>query len=129
LFARSGLPFEASRARVALARALRSVGRADAALAELGRAQQALLSLGAAAEGRRVRQLRAGRQCSGPGGLSPREREVLALVAQGKTNAEIAEQLVLSEHTVHRHVANILAKLGAPTRAAAVATATEQNLL
>jgi DNA-binding NarL/FixJ family response regulator len=58
-----------------------------------------------------------------------REREVLALVAEGRTNAEIAASLVLSEHTAHRHVANILAKLGAASRAAAVATATEQGLL
>ena len=61
--------------------------------------------------------------------LSPREREVLALVARGRTNAEIAASLVLSEHTVHRHVANILAKLGAASRAAAVAAATEQGLI
>jgi DNA-binding NarL/FixJ family response regulator len=61
--------------------------------------------------------------------LSPREREVLGLVAQGKTNAEIALVLVLSEHTVHRHVSNILAKLGTSSRAAAVGTAVEQGLL
>jgi DNA-binding NarL/FixJ family response regulator len=61
--------------------------------------------------------------------LSPREKEVLGLVAQGKTNIEIAATLVVSEHTVHRHVANILAKLGAASRAAAVATATEHDLL
>jgi DNA-binding NarL/FixJ family response regulator len=54
---------------------------------------------------------------------------VLGLVALGKTNAEIAITLVVSEHTVHRHVANILAKLGTSSRAAAAATATEQNLL
>jgi DNA-binding CsgD family transcriptional regulator len=129
LFARSGLPFEAGRARVALACSLRSLGRAEAALAELERAQKALLRLGAVAEARRARQLRVAQLPDGLGQLSPREREVLDLVAQGKTNAEIAAALVLSEHTVHRHVANILAKLGAPSRAAAVATATEQNLL
>jgi DNA-binding NarL/FixJ family response regulator len=61
--------------------------------------------------------------------LSPREQEVLGLVARGMTNAEIAATLVLSEHTVHRHVANILAKLGTSSRAAAAATATELNLL
>jgi DNA-binding NarL/FixJ family response regulator len=58
-----------------------------------------------------------------------REREVLALVAKGRTNAEIAVALVVSEHTVHRHVANILAKLGCSSRAAAVARAGEQGLL
>jgi pimeloyl-ACP methyl ester carboxylesterase/DNA-binding CsgD family transcriptional regulator len=53
--------------------------------------------------------------------LSPREREVLALVADGLSNAVIAERLRLSDHTVKRHVANILLKLDLPTRAAAAA--------
>jgi RNA polymerase sigma factor (sigma-70 family) len=55
------------------------------------------------------------------GELSTREREVLGLVAGGLSDAQIAERLVISPHTVHRHVANILAKLRLPTRAAAVA--------
>jgi DNA-binding CsgD family transcriptional regulator len=53
--------------------------------------------------------------------LSPREREVLGLVADGLSNAAIAERLKLSDHTVKRHVANILLKLDVPTRAAAAA--------
>jgi pimeloyl-ACP methyl ester carboxylesterase/DNA-binding CsgD family transcriptional regulator len=61
--------------------------------------------------------------------LSPREREVLALVARGLTEREIAEQLVLSEHTVHRHVANIRHKLGRGSRAAAVAEAARLGLI
>ncbi len=55
--------------------------------------------------------------------LSTREREVLALVAEGRSNAAIAKRLRLSEHTVKRHVANILLKLDLPTRAAAAALA------
>ena len=55
--------------------------------------------------------------------LSGREREVLALVASGLSDREIAEQLVLSPHTVHRHVANIRHKLGRGSRTAAVAEA------
>jgi DNA-binding CsgD family transcriptional regulator len=129
LFASAGLPFEAGRARLALACSLRALGRKEAALAEFDRANEAFLSLRAAAEERRTRQLRAGRQPKGRRHLSPREHEVLRLVAQGKTNAEIAATLVLSEHTVHRHVANILAKLGTSSRAAAATTATEENLL
>ena len=61
--------------------------------------------------------------------LSDREREVLALVARGLSDAEIAEQLVLSPHTVHRHVANVRRKLGSPTRSAAVAEAGRLGLL
>jgi pimeloyl-ACP methyl ester carboxylesterase/DNA-binding CsgD family transcriptional regulator len=63
------------------------------------------------------------------GELSAREREVLGLVAQGLSDAQIAECLVISPHTVHRHVANILAKLRLPTRAAAAATAARAGLL
>jgi pimeloyl-ACP methyl ester carboxylesterase/DNA-binding CsgD family transcriptional regulator len=61
--------------------------------------------------------------------LSGREREVLALVANGLSDQEIAHQLVLSEHTVHRHVANIRHKLGRGTRTAAVAEAARLGLL
>jgi pimeloyl-ACP methyl ester carboxylesterase/DNA-binding CsgD family transcriptional regulator len=61
--------------------------------------------------------------------LSRREREVLALVAHGLSEREIAEQLVLSQHTVHRHVANIRRKLGRNSRAAAVAEAARLGLL
>ena len=63
------------------------------------------------------------------GVLSRREREVAGLLAAGLTNGEIASRLVLSEHTVHRHVANILVKLGARSRAAAAVTAAERGLL
>jgi pimeloyl-ACP methyl ester carboxylesterase/DNA-binding CsgD family transcriptional regulator len=63
------------------------------------------------------------------GQLSAREREVLGLVAQGLSDAQIAERLVISPHTVHRHVANILAKLRLPTRAAAAAAAGRAGLL
>ncbi|MBV9196647.1 MAG: helix-turn-helix transcriptional regulator [Solirubrobacterales bacterium] len=63
------------------------------------------------------------------GELSEREREVLGLVAQGLSDAQIAELLVISPHTVHRHVANILAKLRLPTRAAAAARAAHAGLL
>ena len=61
--------------------------------------------------------------------LSAREREILALVAQGMTDREIAEQLIVSPHTVHRHVANIRHKLGRGSRTAAVAEAGRLGLL
>ena len=68
-----------------------------------------------------------GRPADGP--LSARELEVLALVAQGLSDREIAERLIVSPHTVHRHVANIRTKLGAGSRAAAVAEAARIGLL
>jgi pimeloyl-ACP methyl ester carboxylesterase/DNA-binding CsgD family transcriptional regulator len=61
--------------------------------------------------------------------LSHREREVLGLVAEGLSDPEIAERLVVSPHTVHRHVANIRAKLGQPSRAAAAATGARLGLI
>jgi DNA-binding NarL/FixJ family response regulator len=61
--------------------------------------------------------------------LTPRERDVLTLVAQGLSNADIARQLVLSEHTVHRHLANILHKLGLSSRAAAAAWGVRTGLV
>jgi DNA-binding NarL/FixJ family response regulator len=61
--------------------------------------------------------------------LSSREREVLEQVAAGKTNREIAAALVISQHTVSRHLENIYSKLGVTSRAAATAYAYEQNLL
>jgi len=66
---------------------------------------------------------------NGASPLSRRETEVLRLVAEGLSNREIASSLVLSEHTVHRHVANILRKLGQSTRAAAAAQAARTQLI
>ena len=65
----------------------------------------------------------------GPVLLSSREQEILACVARGLSDREIAEQLVLSPHTVHRHVANIRSKLGRTSRTAAVAEAARLGLL
>jgi DNA-binding NarL/FixJ family response regulator len=75
----------------------------------------------------------AGRNAAGedspPGELSPREREVLALMARGLQNKEIAAELVISERTVKFHVSSILAKLGAGNRTEAVTTALQQGLI
>ena len=62
-------------------------------------------------------------------GLTPRELEVLRLVAAGQTNKAIAAELILSERTVERHVSNIFAKLGVSSRAAATAFAYEHQIL
>jgi ATP/maltotriose-dependent transcriptional regulator MalT len=65
---------------------------------------------------------------SSPGGLTPREAEVLRLLATGATNKQIAAQLVLSEKTVARHLSNTFTKLGVSTRTAAAAYAYQHNL-
>ncbi len=64
-----------------------------------------------------------------PATLSEREQEVLRLMAQGLSNAKIAERLRLSEHTIKRHTTNILSKLGQPTRAAAASLAARAGLI
>jgi ATP/maltotriose-dependent transcriptional regulator MalT len=68
-------------------------------------------------------------QSRAPSGLTKRELEVLGLVARGMSNQQIAESLTISEHTVHRHVSNVLGKLGVSSRAAAVAQAGRLGLL
>ena len=88
-------------------------------------ATRALVSLGASTEADRAGLFRDGPPLAD---VTPREREVLSLVAQGLTNREIASRLVVSEHTVHRHVTNILRKLGLPSRAAAAAHAVRAGI-
>ena len=120
-FDRSGAPFEAAVARLELATSLIALGRAGAAEEEAAAARAALLALGAAGEAARAdRLLGAGLPLPQ---LTRREREVLGLLAEGLTNRQLAARLVVSEHTVHRHVANILRKLDVPSRTAAAAVA------
>ena len=106
LLGRAQLPFEAARARVALAETLRALGREEAARQELALARERLAALGAVSEERRAAAIQAGHPLAERPPLSARESEVLRLVAQGLSNRQIAERLILSEHTVHRHVAN-----------------------
>lgn len=61
--------------------------------------------------------------------LTPREREIVGLIAQGLTNRQIAHRLVLSERTVDAHGVNIMRKLGVRSRAQVAACATQQGLL
>ena len=119
-------PYDAARVRVLLARAYRALGDADAAERELEEAGAVFARLGASLDAGRVAALR-GRPAR-PGGLTGREAEVLALVASGRTNREIAEALVLSHKTVARHLSNIFAKLEVSSRTQAAAYAFEHGL-
>ncbi|MEZ5115057.1 MAG: LuxR C-terminal-related transcriptional regulator [Candidatus Nanopelagicales bacterium] len=123
-------PYEAARSRTLLGRALRLLGDGDSASAELVAARRALAEIGAVPAERATASLLAGAAGTGaPGGLSPREVEVVRLVAAGLSNREIAEDLVISERTVARHVSNIFAKLDVRSRTAAAAYAYERRLL
>jgi ATP/maltotriose-dependent transcriptional regulator MalT len=128
LFDRAGSPFGAARARLLLARVLLALGEDTAGHREADAAARAFDALGAAGEADRARALRPG-AAPAPGPLTVREVDVLRLVADGLSTAEIAARLVLSEHTVHRHVANTLTKLDVRTRAAAVAKASSLGLV
>jgi LuxR family transcriptional regulator, maltose regulon positive regulatory protein len=130
-FQASGAPFEAGRARIELATSLIALGRTDAAEREAGAALGSLLELGADAEAGRAKRLldASGGVPSALPKVTAREREVLGLLAEGLTNRQIAERLVVSEHTVHRHVTNILRKLDLPSRSAAAAHAVRAGLL
>jgi DNA-binding CsgD family transcriptional regulator len=126
-FEEASAPYDAARARVELARALVALGHGDRARVALAAARAVFAALGAA------RDLRAAGDVHRPGGghevLTSRELDVLRLVAKGMSDAEIAQALLLSPHTVHRHVANVRTKLRLPSRSAAVAYASREGLL
>jgi LuxR family transcriptional regulator, maltose regulon positive regulatory protein len=124
-FETAGAPYEAASTRLELVASLLALGRGDAAADEARAARDALVALGAVSDAARAERLLG----DGPlPELTAREREVLRLLAEGLTNRGIAERLVLSEHTVHRHVTNMLRKLGLPSRTAAAAVAVRSGL-
>jgi len=117
-------PYEVARSQVLLARSCRRLGDAGTAELDLDAACSIFARLGANTDlAAALALVGAGDRPDATGGLSPRELEVLLLVAAGQTNREIAEELTLSEHTVRRHLQNIFAKLGVTSRAAATAYA------
>ncbi len=123
---RLGARFDIACCRILFGRALRALGDEQSAVAELAAARRALAELGARpAEQEAAALIRPAL----PSGLTEREVEVLRLVAAGKTNAEIAAQLFLSQKTVGRHLSNIFAKVDVTTRTAAAAFAHEHQLL
>jgi ATP/maltotriose-dependent transcriptional regulator MalT len=122
LFSRAEAPFEVARVRLELARCLLDMGEQPLAAKEGGKAHGVLDALGAAAEAERAEHLLAEIEPGARGRpdlhLTRREVEVLGLIGRGRTNEEIAAELVLSVRTVERHVANTYAKIGAHGRAA-----------
>ena len=122
-------PYEAARARVLMGLACRALGDTDTAELELDAACRVFQQLGAAPEIARVEAESRMAAPSAAGGLTAREVQVLRLVAAGKGNRAIAADLVISEHTVARHVQNIFAKLDVSSRSAATAFAFEHGLL
>ena len=122
-------PYEAARVQVLIGLACRELGDRDAAEMELDAARSVFRQLGATHHLARVDALSPTVKTQAPMGLTGREVEVLVLVATGKTNREIAAALVISEHTVARHVQHILAKLGVASRTAAGAFAFEHDLV
>lgn len=131
-FARLGAPFETCLARIELSAALAALGHTASAEREAQAARAGLLRLGAPVHAEKaLRLLRWPDVESKPvaARVTRREREVLGHLAEGLSNRQIAERLVVSEHTVHRHVTNILRKLALPSRSAAAAYAVRSGLL
>ncbi len=125
----ASVPYEAARTRELMGLACGALGDEEAATLELDAARRVLAGLGALPDVARIDARGAGAGPDASDGLSPRELEVLRLVAQGHTNRGIADELVLSERTVERHVSNILVKLRVGSRTAATAYAYEHGLL
>jgi ATP/maltotriose-dependent transcriptional regulator MalT len=120
LYERQSAPFESGRVRIELARVLAALERWEAAAHEAQAARQSLAAMGAMREAERAAAVLRGLQGGGtaplsapnPDGLSPREIEVVCLVAAGRSNQEIADELVLSVRTVERHISTIYEKAG-----------------
>ncbi len=143
LFTHAGMPFEAAHARLNRVRALEGAGRRSDARADARAAARIFETIGAVRDAGRAIELcsrldsdpsgpdPAASRASGPGldRLTARERDVLRLVSDGLSNHQIAKRLGLSEHTVHRHISNILTKLDLPSRAAAAAAAARSGAI
>jgi DNA-binding NarL/FixJ family response regulator len=131
-FDRHGAPFESARARMALGRSLAALERMDAAVREVNAALEAFRRMGAAKEAEAAERLLRAldpvaahlNSARDESGLTAREIEVLRLIAAGRSNQEIADELVLSIRTVERHISTIYEKLGATGKAARAAATT-----
>jgi DNA-binding CsgD family transcriptional regulator len=122
-------PHDAAKVRLLIGCAYRDLGDQESAAMEFDAARWVFHQLGALPDLARVDALASPAEATAtPGGLTMREMDVLRLIAAGQTNKEIGATLVISEHTVARHVQNMLAKLGCASRAALAAFAVEHHL-
>ena len=122
-------PYEGARVRVLVAQACRAIGDHDAWRMEIDAARRIFERLGSAPDLARLAAIEGRRHVDTPGGLTAREIQVLRLVATGRTNRAIADELGISEKTVARHVSNIFTKLDVSSRAAAATYAWQHDLL
>ena len=133
LFGQNGAPFETASTRLDLAEVLTALDRITSAEREARLAMESLDALGAEHEanrGRRLlRSLGSVKTASRGPALTRRQIEILRFISRGMSNAEIAGRLGLSEHTVKRHVANLLTRLDLSSRAAAAAYAAREGLI
>jgi len=125
------MPYDSARASVLLGLACAALGDRTSAEMQFASAKDIFAELGAVPDMERVSTLSAGlvRGSTATGVLSDREQQVLTLLAAGRTNREIAEELVVSPHTVARHVEHIYAKFGVSNRTAATRYAYEHHLV
>ncbi len=120
------LPYEAAQVQMILGEAARKAGDDATARLEFAAARVSFERLGARPDVERIARIAS--VAANPMGLSDREVEVLRLVAAGLSNKDIAATLVISEHTVRRHLSNIFRKIGVTSRSAATAFIVEHDL-
>jgi DNA-binding NarL/FixJ family response regulator len=123
------VPYDAARARVLIGLACHALRDEETTGLELSAARVVFDRLRARADLARIDRVNPPSTSREGAKLSPREREVLRLIAEGGTNKAIAARLSVSERTVDRHVSNILVKLDVPSRAAAIAFAYEHKII
>jgi DNA-binding NarL/FixJ family response regulator len=122
-------PYMAARTRLQIALACRALADAEGTDMELHAARVTFEQLGAAPDLERLQSLKGTASSTHDHGLTSREKQVLRLVATGRSNKAIASELRLSERTVDRHVSNIFSKLTLRSRAAATAYAYQHSLI
>lgn len=122
-------PYQAARVGVLAGLACRRLGDDDTAHLEWDAAGEVFGRLGARPDLARLAELSSSGDGGGDGGLTPRERQILGLVAAGRSNREVAGELVISDKTVERHLSNIFTKIGVSNRAGATAYAYRHGLV